>query len=73
MPDQLTNRTSMMTRQEVADFLKVSARTVDRLRQSDPRFPRCVAVGRGIRWRPEDIRRYATPETPNGKPSTEVH
>lgn len=53
----LLSRRPMLTRADVAIFLRVSVRHLDRLRAADARFPRPSFV-RGPRWSPDEIARY---------------
>ena len=46
----------MLTDRDVAQLLQVSRKTVHRLTEEDPDFPRPVKVGRQDRWTFGDIR-----------------
>jgi excisionase family DNA binding protein len=64
IPDpNLADRQRLMTRREVADLLKVSVRSVDRLRQSGALA--AVMVLSNVRFRVEDVEVLlkATPST----------
>jgi len=53
MPDPL------LTRRQVADYLGVHVNSLDKMRRTDPTFPRSAALSpRTLRWDPGQLRRW---------------
>jgi excisionase family DNA binding protein len=63
-PRRLADGPRLMTRKEVADFLKVSVRSVDRLRRSGA-LP-AVMVLTKVRFRVEDVEALLNATPPTG-------
>lgn len=54
-----TNNSALLRTKEAAALLGVSTTTLWRLEQSDPTFPRKVAItSRCVGWRPESLRKW---------------
>ena len=57
--DDVTDRDEqMLTLHDVAQLLRVSAKSVTRLMDDDPDFPRPVVVGKSDRWTLGEIRQW---------------
>jgi excisionase family DNA binding protein len=54
--EQLLNRSTLMTRSEVAEFLRLSESTI-KAKTAKGEIP-CVKMGRAVRYRPDDIFKY---------------
>lgn len=62
--DGLLNRTTLMTRREVAEVLALAERTV---KQKTARGEiASVKMGRSVRYRPQDVYRYISDHTRGG-------
>lgn len=56
----------LLTKRDAAERLKVSVRTIDRLRAKDEL--RFVTVGRQVRFRPVDLDSFITKQVEGGRP-----
>jgi len=54
----VNNKEKLLTYDEVADLLRTSAKTVERMTKQDPSFPRIAVGAKGVRFIWEDVLSY---------------